>query len=132
MSQLSIALLSMQKNSKFAKAYRDGINKKNYWEFFLEDSLDLISKIPRVASIIYNNVFKNRRATPIADPKLNLSQNFVHMMGHTNNPGLVNLISHYLVLHSDHEGGNVSAHATQLVGSALSDPYLSYSAGLNG
>jgi len=33
---------------------------------------------------------------------------------------------------SDHEGGNVSAHATHLVGSTLSDPYLSFSAGLNG
>ena len=26
----------------------------------------------------------------------------------------------YLTIHSDHEGGNVSAHATHLVGSALS------------
>jgi citrate synthase len=33
---------------------------------------------------------------------------------------------------SDHEGGNVSAHSTHLVGSALSDPYLSFSAGMNG
>lgn len=33
---------------------------------------------------------------------------------------------------SDHEGGNVSAHTTHLVGSALSDPYLSFAAGLNG
>ena len=33
---------------------------------------------------------------------------------------------------SDHEGGNVSAHATHLVGSALSDPYLSFAAGMNG
>jgi citrate synthase len=38
----------------------------------------------------------------------------------------------YLVLHADHEGGNVSAHASHLVGSALSDPYYSFSAGLNG
>jgi citrate synthase len=38
----------------------------------------------------------------------------------------------YLVIHADHEGGNVSAHATHLVGSALSDPYLSLSAGMNG
>ena len=30
------------------------------------------------------------------------------------------------------QGGNVSAHATHLVGSALSDPYYSFSAGLNG
>jgi len=35
-------------------------------------------------------------------------------------------------LYSDHEGGNVSAHATHLVGSALSDPYLSFSAGMCG
>src|SRR3569833_1855471 len=33
---------------------------------------------------------------------------------------------------ADHEGGNVSAHATHLVGSALSDPYLSFAAGMNG
>jgi citrate synthase len=37
-----------------------------------------------------------------------------------------------LSIHADHEGGNVSAHATHLVGSALADPYLSFSAGLNG
>ena len=30
------------------------------------------------------------------------------------------------------QGGNVSAHATHLVGSALSDPYFSLSAGING
>lgn len=33
---------------------------------------------------------------------------------------------------SDHEGGNVSAHTTHLVASALSDPYLSFAAGMNG
>ena len=38
----------------------------------------------------------------------------------------------YIVIHADHEGGNVSAHATHLVGSALADPYLSFSAGMNG
>ena len=38
----------------------------------------------------------------------------------------------YQTIHTDHEGGNVSAHATHLVGSALSDPYFSFSAGLNG
>merc|ERR1711913_55376 len=33
---------------------------------------------------------------------------------------------------SDHEGGNVAAHTTHLVGSALSDPYLSFAAGMCG
>jgi citrate synthase len=38
----------------------------------------------------------------------------------------------YLTIHADHEGGNVSAHATHLVGSALSDPYYSFAAGMAG
>jgi citrate synthase len=38
----------------------------------------------------------------------------------------------YMTIHADHEGGNVSAHATHLVGSALSDPYLSFTAGMTG
>jgi citrate synthase len=38
----------------------------------------------------------------------------------------------YFLLHSDHESGNVSAHTTHLVGSALSDIYYAFSAGLNG
>lgn len=45
---------------------------------------------------------------------------------------IIDLIRLYLCLHVDHEGGNVSAHATHLVGSTLSDPALSYSAGLLG
>ena len=38
----------------------------------------------------------------------------------------------YVTLHTDHEGGNVSANTTCTVGSALSDPYYAISAGLNG
>jgi citrate synthase len=38
----------------------------------------------------------------------------------------------YFIIHSDHESGNVSAHATHLVASALSDAYYSLSAGING
>mmetsp|Transcript_19013 Transcript_19013/g.26751 ORF Transcript_19013/g.26751 Transcript_19013/m.26751 type:complete len:212 (+) Transcript_19013:3-638(+) len=36
----------------------------------------------------------------------------------------------YLTIHTDHEGGNASAHATHLVGSTLSDPYLSFCGGM--
>lgn len=42
------------------------------------------------------------------------------------------LIRLYIVLHADHEGGNVSAHTAHLVSSSLSDPYLAFSASLNG
>jgi citrate synthase len=37
----------------------------------------------------------------------------------------------YLILHSDHESGNASAHATHLAASTLSDIYYAYSAGVN-
>jgi citrate synthase len=46
--------------------------------------------------------------------------------------GFTELMRLYLTIHSDHEGGNVSAHATHLVGSALSDPYLSFAGGMTG
>eukprot|EP00493_Phyllostaurus_siculus_P024382 UN24722 len=47
-------------------------------------------------------------------------------------PAFAELMRMYFTIHTDHEGGNVSAHTTHLVGSALSDCYLSFSAGLNG
>lgn len=45
---------------------------------------------------------------------------------------MLECIRGYLAIHSDHEGGNVSAHTCHLVGSTLADPYLSYSAAANG
>lgn len=131
MTQLSIGVLSLQKYSKFAHAYRNGVNKKHYWETFYEDSLNLMAKLPRLAAIIYNNVYHNGRPTPVTDKQFDLAQNFANMLGH-NSKEFQNLLAHYLVLHSDHEGGNVSAHTVHLTGSALADPYLAYSAGLNG
>lgn len=127
-----MGVLSLQENSKFAEAYRNGIHKSKYWDTYYEDSMNVISVLPRIASIIYNNVFKNGRATPSFDSKMTYTENFANMMGYGGNMGVINYLSHYLVLHSDHEGGNVSAHATSLVSSALSDPMYSYSAGLNG
>ncbi|MEN2500883.1 MAG: hypothetical protein MHMPM18_005028 [Marteilia pararefringens] len=38
----------------------------------------------------------------------------------------------FLTLPADHEGGNISTHSCILVGSALSDPYLSFTAALTG
>lgn len=37
-----------------------------------------------------------------------------------------------LLTHSDFEGASVSAHTVHVVNSALSDPYLSFAAGMNG
>lgn len=131
MTQFSMAVLSLQKDSHFAKAYRDGVHKTKYWETYYDDSMDLIAKLPRIAAMIYNNVFRKGKHTPQIRRDYNMAENFGHMLG-IENKDFFNLLNHYLVLHSDHEGGNVSAHAVHLVGSALSDPYLSFSAGLNG
>ncbi|ORZ36353.1 citrate synthase-like protein [Catenaria anguillulae PL171] len=130
MSQFSLAVTALQGESAFAKAYNQGVHKSTYWQYVYEDSMDLIAKLPVVAARIYRNVYKDGKL-PAVDPTLDWSANFAHMLGYTD-PKFVELMRLYLTIHSDHEGGNVSAHTSHLVGSALSDPYLSFSAALNG
>jgi len=130
MTQFSAAVLGLQTESKFAKAYDSGIHKKLYWDSTYEDSLDLIATLPLVASRIYRNLYHKQKHIP-RNPSLDFGGNYAHMLGFSD-PVFADLVRLYLVIHSDHEGGNVSAHTTHLVGSALSDPYLSFSAGMNG
>jgi len=130
MSQLSAAVLALQSESKFFKAYQDGINKKEYWKYAFEDSLDLIAKLPQISAHIYRHLYKQGKLIA-PDKNLDWSGSFAKQLGYDTLP-FQELLRLYLVIHSDHEGGNVSAHTTHLVGSALADPYLSFSAGLNG
>jgi citrate synthase len=130
MTMFSIAIMAMQTESLFAAAYKKGISKKEYWDYTYEDSMNLIARLPRVAAYIYRKKYKgNIHIEP--DPKLDWAANFAHMMGYEEFD-FKRLMRLYLTIHVDHEGGNVSAHATHLVGSALSDPYLSLAAGMNG
>jgi len=130
MAQLSAALLAMQPESKFAKAYQEGVHKTEIWERAFEDSMDIIARLPAVCSAIYRRTFKDGKLIA-ADSSLDWAGNFAHMMGHDSD-SVKELMRLYMTIHVDHEGGNVSAHTTHLVGSALSDPYLSLVAGLNG
>ena len=58
MSQFSAAVLALQTESVFAKAYRDGTVKKNeYWVPALEDALNLMARIPEVCALIYRHTF---------------------------------------------------------------------------
>lgn len=41
MSQFSIAVTALNHDSAFAKAYQDGVHKKDYWGPTFEDSMDL-------------------------------------------------------------------------------------------
>ncbi|KAK4879618.1 hypothetical protein RN001_007764 [Aquatica leii] len=131
MSQLSAAVTVLNSESKFAKAYASGVHKSKYWEYVYEDSMDLIAKLPVVAATIYRNTFKEGSGIGAIDTSKDWSYNFTHMLGY-DNPDFIELMRLYLTIHSDHEGGNVSAHTVHLVGSALSDPYLSFAAGMNG
>ncbi|MFM1744895.1 MAG: hypothetical protein RLZZ630_832, partial [Bacteroidota bacterium] len=130
MTQFSLAILAMQTESNFAAAYRKGINKKQYWDPMFEDVMNCIARLPRIAAYIYRRTYKGGiHIEP--DPKLDWGANFAHMLGFDDD-GMKSLMRLYLTIHVDHEGGNVSAHTTHLVGSALSDAYYSLSAGMNG
>jgi citrate synthase len=130
MTQFSAAILALQTESQFAAKYREGIPKKEYWAWAFEDAMDLIARLPRVAAYIYRRSYKG--GDHIApDPAQDWSGNLAHMLGYDSRE-FRELMRLYLTIHCDHEGGNVSAHTTHLVGSALSDPYLSLSAGING
>ncbi|CAF2986344.1 unnamed protein product [Rotaria sp. Silwood2] len=131
MSQFSAAITVLNLDSKFAKAYSDNVPKSKYWEYIYEDAMDLIAKLPTIAAIIYRNLYRDGTAVGIIDPNKDWSWNFATMLGYDNKK-FVELLRLYLTIHSDHEGGNVSAHASHLVGSALSDPYLSFAAAMNG
>lgn len=131
MSQLSSAITALNSESKFAKAYSEGVHKSKYWEYVYEDSIDLIAKLPVVAATIYRNTYHDGKGIGAIDTDKDWSANFSQMLGFESHE-FTELMRLYLTIHSDHEGGNVSAHTVHLVGSALSDPYLSFAAGMNG
>lgn len=130
MTMFTAAVLALQTESLFAKAYGEGINKKEYWGYMYEDSLNLIARLPRIAAYIYRRKYKNNDHIQ-PNGMLDWAGNFAHMLGYEDE-GFKELMRLYLTIHADHEGGNVSAHTTHLVGSALSDAYLSFAAGMTG
>ena len=130
MTMFSSAVLAMQHDSVFAHNYAAGkFNKMTCWEDMYEDSNNMMAKLGPIGAFIYRKKYKNNDQIA-ADPSLDMGGNFAHMMGI--GAPYDDVARMYFILHSDHESGNVSAHATHLVASALSDAYYSYSAGLNG
>lgn len=130
MNMLSIGIAAMQRDSKFAAYYNSGkFNKAHAWEYVYEDGCDIVARIPVIAAFIYNLKYRDDKQTPV-DPRLDMGANFAQMIGQSE--AYKDVARMYFILHSDHESGNVSAHTTHLVHSALSDPYYAYAAGLNG
>jgi citrate synthase len=129
MAMFSAAIVAMQRESLFVKEYNAGLGKMEYWMPTFEDGMNLLARLPRIASFIYRLKYKKGDIIK-ADPKLDMGGNFAHMMGIKKPYDDVSRM--YFILHSDHESGNVSAHTGHLVASALSDVYYAISGMING
>ncbi len=131
MTQFALGIQAMQTESVFAHKYREGMKKDDYWQATFEDANNLIANLPLLAAYIYRRSYKNGDHIAPAPKNVDWAANLAHMLGF-DSLEFKELMRLYMVLHSDHEGGNVSAHTIHLVGSALSDPYLALAAGMNG
>ena len=130
MTMFVVGIMALQHESNFARRYKEGLNKKDYWDPTFDDAMDLIARLPRIAAYIYRRKYKNNEHIQ-PNGLLDWSGNLAHMMGYEDE-SFYELMRLYMTIHADHEGGNVSAHTTHLVGSALSDPFLSFAAAMNG
>jgi len=132
MTMLNSAVLAMGNESIFRRRYEEGMPKNEYWEATLEDAIKIMATIHTIAAGIYRLRYK-KGAVVQPSGRSDWAAEYSRMLGLNPKKGLTaKMMRMYMVLHSDHEGGNVSAFTSQVVGSALSDPYYSVSAGLNG
>jgi len=131
MTMLSIAIQSMRVDSLFVEKFNEGTRKDDYWKWILEDGIKLIGALPSIAAAIYRKRI-NETDRIVPDSNLDWAGNFAHMLGVNENDDFKKLMRLYLMLHSDHEGGNVSAFSSLTVASSLSSPFLAIGAGLNG
>jgi citrate synthase len=132
MAMFNTAVLVMQKESIFAKRYSEGMKKDEYWSATYDDMIQIVAQLPAIGAWVYRKRFgKGPRIE--TNKNADWSKNYVHMLGLPDkNEEFTKLMRLYLNLHSDHEGGNVSAYAAATINSALSDLYYSLSGGLNG
>jgi len=91
----------------------------------------LVGQMPLLSARIFRNQYFNGKHIA-TDKSMDWAGNYANMLGVTSDQDFYECTRLYLMLHADHEGGNVSAHTTHLVGSALSDPYLAFCSGVNG
>ncbi|HQL25000.1 MAG TPA: citrate (Si)-synthase, partial [candidate division Zixibacteria bacterium] len=132
MAMLDTGILVMENESQFRKRYTDGMKKDVYWEPALEDSIRILGTITGIAAAVYRIKYFKGDLIEL-NKKEDWAADYVKMLGLPPHKGdTARMMRLYLVLHCDHEGGNVSAFSAHTVGSALSDPYYALSAGLNG
>ncbi|MDQ3020138.1 MAG: citrate (Si)-synthase [Bacteroidota bacterium] len=131
MVMFSTAILCMEKESEFRKLYDKGANKDKMWEAMFDDCLNIIARVPQIAAFIYRKKF-NKGDMIASDRNLDWAANLAKMLGAEDKDGtFAKLMRLYMVLHTDHEGGNASAFTNLVVSSTLSDAYYAFSGALN-
>jgi citrate synthase len=130
MAIFSAVVTTLQRESLFAKRYASGkLHKQDYWEPYFEDSLNMLAKMPEIATYIHAKLYRDGKRIQ-SNPYMDFGANFAHMMGIGKPYDDVSRM--YFIVHADHEAGNVSAHTGHLVASSLADIYLSTSSMING
>ena len=100
MAMFNTAILSMQKESKFAEAYDLVISKGDYWESTLEDGLNIIAKLPAIGAAVYRQTFEKGDRLEASD-SIDWSENFLQMMGVDYSDDMLKMMQLYLMLHCE-------------------------------
>jgi len=58
LTMFSTAILSMQRESVFARKYSEGMKKRDYWDPMYEDSCNLLARLPAIAAYIYRMKYR--------------------------------------------------------------------------
>ncbi|KAK1443796.1 citrate synthase [Babesia gibsoni] len=130
MTQFILASAAMQSGSVFSAAYREkSFTKGTAWRLVLEDAIRLIAQNSLILPYIYKRTFVDKTIKKgkgmVYDPNEDYASNVARLLG-VNTTEFKDFMRLYIAVHADHEGGNVSAHSSLLIGSALSDPYLAF------
>ncbi len=105
MNLMTQSVMALGRESHFARKYREGMKKDEYWKPALEDSLDLTAKLPSIAAFIYRYKYMGKKSKPRYNPKQDYGMNFSRMLGVDDRKGYADLARLYFILHSDHEFG---------------------------
>ena len=81
MNALSLGLMLCQNESHFKKSYENNVSKVDYWEYAYQDILNIIAKLPVIASVIYRNKYHNDINVLNQDKNIDYSGNFCKILG---------------------------------------------------
>lgn len=129
-TRFCIGVLACTPSAVFQDQYDRGMTKSEHWSYAFEDAVNLVAKLPYIASYVYK---KYCTGQDYGDPnyKLDWGGNLAHMMGYRD-AETQDLLRLYLFTHAEHGATNVSAHTGRLVSSSLANVFYTYTASMLG